>query len=591
MGTPAGKLRPSQAVTQNGPGALVDLPTLSMIMLSADLWEIGHARRVDEPRLARRLGVKVFRSPPFYNGQADTGGLPARIFPEYLVCPRCKRLAPHDNFEFNERHAEHLCNAPNCPGGGRALAYPARFMVACSNGHLDDFPWHAYVHPGVPCDAELRLEDSGTTGSITDLWVKCPRHKKSKNLGQSFGRSGRKHLPPCTRRRPWLGDHDPHACDATPRVLLRGASNAYFPVVESALSIPPWSDPLQLALGQHDENLANVDSLELLAQWLQLIPAPELKPYTPDQIWQGLMRRREGQGAQAVLDLRVEEWQAFQSDPGKIDTKAEFKSVAAAVPDAFKDRIERVVLLERLREVRALRGFTRIDAIPDVGSLEDVEAFESALSPVFKVKTPPWFPGVELRGEGIFIQLSEHALRDWEQRPAVQQLQTLHENAQRKWYTQRGLELVQPRSARFILLHSLSHLLIRQLGLDCGYASASLRERIYSSSEPGAEMAGILIYTATPDSEGSLGGLVEMGRPEDLGPLLTRALEDAKLCAGDPHCAGRGPDAPNNDLNGASCHSCILISETSCEAANRYLDRGTVTPSLRGDDDAFFTDA
>jgi hypothetical protein len=591
MGTRAGKLRPSQAVTQNGPGALVDLPTLSMVMLSADLWEIGQARRVDEPRLARRLRVKVFRSPPFYSGKADTGGLPARIFPEYLVCPSCRRLAPHDRFQFNEAKSEHLCNAISCRAGGRATAYPARFMVACSRGHLDDFPWHEYVHPGVPCDAELLLEDSGSTGSITDLWVKCPRHDKKKNLGQAFGRSGRKHLPDCSGARPWLGDHDSKVCGEKPRVLLRGASNAYFPAVESALSIPPWSDPLQLALGQHDESMANVDSPEKLQQWLDIIPAPELRPYTPEQIWEALKRRRDGQDEPATVDLRVEEWQAFQAEPGRIDAKAEFKSVTVKVPDQFEGAIERVVLLERLREVRALRGFTRIDAIPDVGSLEDVEAFESPLSPIFRSKTTSWYPGVDLRGEGIFIQLREDAIKTWESREAVKVAQVEHAAAQKKWYAQRKLELVTPRSARFMLLHSLSHLVIRQLGLDCGYASASLRERIYSSSESGAEMAGVLIYTATPDSEGSLGGLVEMGRPEDLGPLLARALADAELCAGDPHCAGRGPDAPNNDLNGAACHSCILISETSCEAANRYLDRGTVTRSLRGDDTAFFINA
>ncbi|MEA2495915.1 MAG: hypothetical protein QOJ29_3826 [Thermoleophilaceae bacterium] len=590
MGSRAGKLRPSQAVTQNGPGALVDLPTLSMVMLTADLWEIGQARRVDEPRLARRLNVKVFRSPPFYNSTADSGGIPARIFPEYLVCPRCRRLAPHERFEFDEAHSEHLCNAPTCPGGGRAVAYPARFMVACSRGHLDDFPWHQYVHPGVACDAELRLEDSGSTGSITDLWVKCPKHKASENLGKAFGRAGRKRLPTCSGARPLFGDIDPEGCAEAPRVLLRGASNAYFPAVTSALSIPPWSDPLQLALGQHEENMAKVDSPGKLAQWLDIIPAPELRPYTPDQIWQALVRRRKGEAAPAAIDLRVEEWRAFQSEPGKIDSKAEFKSVAVDVPEGFGEFIARVVVLERLREVRALHGFTRIDAIPDVGSLEDVEAFESALSPIFKAKAT-WYPGVELRGEGLFIQLDESAVQAWEQRFPVQKLQSVHEQAQQRWYARRGLELTRPKTARFLLLHSLAHLVIRQLGLDCGYASASLRERIYSSSDAGAEMAGVLIYTATPDSEGSLGGLVEMGRPEDLGPLVRRALEDAELCAGDPHCAGRGPDAPNNDLNGAACHSCILISETSCEAANRYLDRGTVTPSLRGDDAAFFIGA
>lgn len=591
MGARAGSLRPSQAVTQHGPGSLVDLPTLSMVMLSADVWEMGHARRVDEPRLARRLRVKTFRSPPFYNASTDAGGLPAAIFPEYLVCPRCRRLARHERFEFKEARSEHLCNSPTCKGGGRAVAYPARFMVACSRGHLADFPWHEYVHPGVPCDAELQLDDSGRTGSITDLWVKCPRHKKEKNLGQAFGRSGRQHLPACSGARPWLSDHDPTACPETPRVLLRGASNAYFPAVESALSIPPWSDPLQLALGQYADMMANLTSVERVELWLEISNAPELGSFTPAQIWQALERRRSGEDGDAKIDLRVEEWQAFQSNPGKIDSKAEFKSVAVEVPDGFDGLIGRVVLLERLREVRALRGFTRIDAIPDVGSLEDVEEIASVLSPIFRAGPISWYPGVELRGEGIFIQLDEVALRAWEHRSAVRELHRVHEAAQRQWHAQRGLELVHPRTARFMLLHSLSHLVIRQLGLDCGYASASLRERIYSSSEPGSEMAGILIYTATPDSEGSLGGLVEMGRPEDLGPLLRRALDDARLCAGDPHCAGRGPQAPNNDLNGAACHSCVLISETSCEAANRYLDRGTVTRSLRGDETAYFGDA
>lgn len=561
-----------------------------MVMLAADAWELAQARSVDEPRLARYLRVKTFRSPPFYNAKTDTGGLPAAIFPEYLVCPRCRRLARHERFEFSAARSEHTCRSPSCPGGGRAVAYPARFMVACSRGHLADFPWHEYVHPGVACDAELELDDSGSTGSITDLWVKCPQHKKQKNLGQAFGRSGRNQLGPCSGARPWLRDHDPIACNQKQRVLLRGASNAYFAAVESALSIPPWSDPLQLALGQYVDAMAKLTSGDRLELWLEMTNAPELDPFSPAQIWQALERRRAGED-DGTVDLRVEEWRAFQSNPGKIDPKTEFKSVAVEVPDGFGDLIERVVVLERLREVRALRGFTRIDAVADVGSLEDVEAIQSVLSPIFKASTISWYPGVELRGEGIFIQLHEVELRAWEERNAVQALQATHEAAQHEWHAHRGLEHFRSRPARFILLHSLSHLIIRQLGLDCGYASASLRERIYSSTESGAEMAGILIYTATPDSEGSLGGLAEMGRPEDLGPLLRRCLADARLCAGDPHCAGRGPDAPNNDLNGSACHSCILISETSCESANRYLDRGTVTPSLRGDGTAFFADA
>lgn len=102
-------------------------------------------------------------------------------------------------------------------------------------------------------------------------------------------------------------------------------------------------------------------------------------------------------------------------------------------------------------------------------------------------------------------------------------------------------------------------------------------------------MAGILIYTATADSEGSLGGLVEMGRPENLGPMFQRAIEGARLCANDPLCADRTPLSTGTDLNGAACHACLLISETACEAANHFLDRGIIVPTVAKDDTAFFS--
>ena len=400
MAVRAGKLRPSQAVTQHGPGSLIDLPTLSMVVMSADDWEPGQSRRVDEPRLARRMNVATFRSPPFLDYKAGTGGIPARIFPEFLVCPRCNRLARHTAFSFDERRSEHTCKAPDCRGKGQAVAYPARFMVACARGHLADFPWHRYVHPpDVVCDAELRLVDSGQTGSITDLWIKCPTHGVSKNLGQAFGQAGRARLPICGGERPWLGDNDPAGCTERPRVLLRGASNAYFPIVESAISIPPWSDPIQVALGLYAEQMAKIDSLEKAAMWLELTNAPELEQFSPEQIWSALTRRREG-AEDNELDLRQEEWRALQAEPGAIDPKAEFQSRSVAVAPEVDAFVERVVLLERLREVRALRGFTRIDPIPDIGDLGEVEALQSGMAPIMRHRPPQLVSGGRLSRRG-----------------------------------------------------------------------------------------------------------------------------------------------------------------------------------------------
>lgn len=583
----AGKLRPSQAVTQFGPGALVDLPTLSMVIAGADEWSLSQSKRIDESRLARKLKVEVFREPPYFAYKQGIGGIPARIFPTFLVCPQCNRLARHTAFHFDDRGRRHLCKAPRCGGRGNALAYPARFMVACARGHLDDFPWHTYVHEkGMSCSEELRLEDSGQTGSITDLWIKCAKHDVKKNLGQAFGPRNRKKLGPCTGNRPWFGDHQT-GCGEELHVLLRGASNAYFPIVESAISIPPWSDPLQLALGQYVEQLAKVDSKDKLELWLGVVNAPELTTdFDLDQIWGGLQRRR-GE-AETTVDLRLEEWQAFQVEPTNFSEKAEFRSRTIPIPEGTAGVLHRVVALERMREVRALRGFTRIDPIPDVGDMDEVEAVNANMAGVKKT-LGTWLPGVEFRGEGILLQLREDAVAAWEAASEVTALSGRHQVAQADYYKGRGVGApAELKPARLILLHTFAHVLMRQLALDCGYSSASLRERLYYSTDPGQPMAGVLIYTATPDSEGSLGGLVEMSRPDKLGPVMRRALEASRLCANDPLCADRDGVMHGGSLNGACCHACLLVSETACELSNFHLDRNVLMGTLSEKRLAFF---
>ena len=585
MSVRAGELRPSQAVTQSGPGSLVDLPTLSMVMAGIDDWNQSTARRVDEPRLAARLRVDTFREPPYFRSADGAGGLPARIFPRFLVCPRCNRLAPHDHFEFDPAGLRYFCKAPDCSGAGKAVAYPSRYMVACARGHLSDFPWHAYCHPPeIVCSDDLRLEDTGRTGAITDIWVKCERHGVSKNLGQAFGAAGRKRLPRCTAERPWFEDVDPAGCGEQPRVLLRGASNAYFPVIESAISIPPWSDPIQIGLAGYFDQLAKVDSMTKLQAWLDLVNAPELEQFSAQQLWDAISRRRSGD--QAGPSLKEEEWRAFQTTSLKIDPRSEFKARVGPIPAEVTSWVQRVLLVERLREVRALRGFTRIDPVPDIGDLDDVEAVRAGLAPIRRVVTA-WLPGVEFRGEGILLQLQEDKLRSWEDLPGTKQLQETLQRADRAWHAKRGLQVHVERTPRFVLLHTLSHLVIRQLALECGYSSASLRERIYSTQPGSAPMAGILIYTATPDAEGSLGGLVDQGRPESLGPLIDRAILDAALCANDPLCADRLL-GEGGHINGAACHACLLVSETSCESGNHYLDRGALVPTVSETSYAFF---
>jgi len=218
--------------------------------------------------------------------------------------------------------------------------------------------------------------------------------------------------------------------------------------------------------------------------------------------------------------------------------------------------------------------------------MEEVEAVNAGMASISK-EEQNWLPGIDQLGEGIFVELSEEMVSDWESRTAVKELSETHKAAQDKWYKQRGMELVHAKPPRYLLLHSLSHLIIRQLGLECGYASASLRERIYSSTESDT-MAGLLIYTASPDSQGSLGGLVEMAKPSNFDSLMSKALKESLVCASDPLCADRSPGATGTQLNGAACHACLLESETSCEAGNNYLDRAVLAGTIQTDDTAFF---
>lgn len=571
----AGKLRPSQIVTQFGPGCLVDLPELSMILAGIDDWNTATSWSINEPRLQQALRVTHFKMPPYLNAKDGLGGIPARIFPRFLVCPRCNRLTTHDRFEFTERGSKHVCRETNCRGKGQALAYPARFMVACANGHLDDFPWHQWVHPDVAdCDAELRLEDSAETGSISDLWVKCPKHDRRAPLGSAFGAGGQARLPSCDGNRPWLSDHDPEECNETLRVLLRGASNAYFSVTASALSIPPWSDPIQVAVAAAKDSMAKVDSPEAMEMLLKFANFPELEQFSSEQIWSALQRHRGVAETDEVIDLRIEEYQAFTGATGPADYRSEFKVRPTTIPPQAAGIFGQVIRAVRLREVRALRGFTRIDSVPDIGEMGEVSALGAGLAPLAQQKTD-WLPGVEMSGEGIFITLDIPEVEQWEFDKDVEVYEKSTIANQERWFAARDIE-TDPRKARFTLVHSIAHMMIRRLELEAGYAGSSLRERIYV----GDDMAGFLIYTATPDSEGTLGGLVELARPEDLGPMLERALETAQLCANDPFCSSRSPSDRDAHLNGAACHACLLLPETSCEHGNHFLDRAVVVPTL-----------
>jgi len=368
--------------------------------------------------------------------------------------------------------------------------------------------------------------------------------------------------------------------------VQRGASNAYFPSTIAALDIQKggveitggWRDLLET----HQQYMfltklweLNPDKEDVTVKML-LDTISESIGTTNDDIvnylkGEPVVEDRTGieDGPQITDDLRLkaDEWEVFNSAENiqsdvfsteRVDLESFFDKLPSSENPCSKELsglLDRVVLARRIRIVRALRGFRRLDP---AGPL---------LGANFATNRPEWLPAIEIFGEGIFVSLNQNKLEKWERLVGLTATRTMMERQE-----QSGLGKSLPEaSARFVLLHTLSHLLIRQLCFECGYSSSSLAERIYCSDD----MAGILIYTASGDSEGALGGLVREGEPERFYGILKTALYRGRWCSNDPICSEL-PFQGYGGMNKAACHACSLLGETSCETANSLLDRGLV---------------
>ena len=576
-----GEMRSGQFITTFGCGAIVDMPKESVIIAGTDYWtnhEEDQDRLVEE-NLQNFLGVDYFVSPP--GSLNDIGlpsghGIPSFRFPTWMYCPDCKRLAHVRKFNFTGN--------PQCDKCKKHLI-PSRFVVACEDGHLDDFPYAWWVHYGGKCNgqsrkSELFIEMSEKSSGLDSIIIKCKSCGNKRAMSGSYGEESLKGLK-CSRRRPWLNDVDPASCEKIMRTLQRGATNLHFCVNISALSIPPWSQKVYMELKKNWTKLKPfLNDRNIFETVVTGWNLPQKCGCSAEEIFELAVREKDKKnaetGSKSWQSIIEDEYRAFLT--GSFDEKGEFKTREVEVPGFVRGYVDRVVLALRLREVMALRGFKRIKSEYNV---DDYRTFNMLSS-----ESKKWLPGIELKGEGIFIKLNKIKLMEWESKEDIckryKHMKSINDSAMIK-----GPGF----SPRYILLHTLAHLLIRQLILQCGYASAAIKERIYCTfmdNNPHQEMAGILLYTATNDSEGSLGGLVREGKTELLDDTFRKMLEVASWCSADPLCiqsTGQGIDA----LNLAACHSCTLLPETSCERRNCYLDRAALIGTLDNSTIGFFS--
>jgi hypothetical protein len=324
-----------------------------------------------------------------------------------------------------------------------------------------------------------------------------------------------------------------------------------------------------------------------------------LEGFSDDEVMGAVRARREGHAGETE-PLRTAEFRQLTAQPldqpGDLPAAADTFYARRFDPDgADPERADRdgslpagvgsVVLVKKLREVRAQIGFTRLE--PAVADLEG--EFDLGVESQRLGLTTDWLPAVEVLGEGLFLQLDEAAVRAWEARPAV----VARSEELLDGYERSTVDKPKPPpfpGIRFYLLHSLSHLLLTSIADECGYAASAIRERIYCApANASVPMAAILLSTGTSGTDGTLGGLVDQAR--DLGRHLRRAWERAELCSNDPVCGRHTPKADLEEryLEGAACHGCLFIAECSCERFNRYLDRALVAPCLGQDPaQAFF---
>lgn len=602
------ELRRSSLVSTFGPGSVIDFRVekgaVSGIAAGLEAWDhyfkpggLSGYQITRETRLEKKLKVDGFRLPPVVlkrneKLEPDKRRLIAVRFPKWLQCPICEYIKPERKWDNKFGKAYRTCAkcSAKLPGDEKSFVVPVRFVMACKSGHVDEFPWDLWVkhkkdcsvgdfenidkHPGL----RLRQEKPGLEGLI----LSCPKCKAKRSMDGVFATRGSK----CRGLRPWLPDGK-EECKKEQYVVQRGASNLYFPVIESALSIPPWSDSLQDELGSHWNSFKNLEDRSQLESYVDIMVLGDLKHVikvmglTPAELAKEIRMRLESFDQVETDDLRPQEYNQFVKDYKKNrKLRDEFETRRENVPDEISPWVSRVVRAVRLREVRAIRGFTRIDP-PSSPTSDEV-------APLSKVSLG-WLPAIEVRGEGIFIELHPDRVVEWEERRDVIERVKICDERYREDHKIDNVDIEGSDwmvSPRYMLCHTLAHVLMRQLTLECGYSAAELNERVYAGVGE-YKMAGVLIYTATTDSDGTLGGLERQGKTERIREIMYNAIKSVEWCSSDPLCI---TDAMNaiNSYSRSVCHACCLAPETACETFNRFLDRGLLIGDGSGSGLGFF---
>ena len=625
------KIRRSR-VLEYGPGSIIDFTLdttgvggVSVVSAALDYWSSSTKKEfrfdkqtIHEDRLKKKLGVQGFRLPPV-NDDNDKSNEQRALwgfrFPRYLICPRCRIIkwySEWQSLQFGD--PQKICSSCSAEENKKGrknniFAVPTRFVVACKNGHLNDFPWFVWVH-GRDKDGEckysynkntFKMSSTGEDMGLSGLVLKCMKCNKERSMDGVF--SGQLSGLKCFGQMPWIKQADgfkdySENCDLEVEARQRGSGDLYKPVHLSSLTIPPFDEKSLEILNEADltfeelfqPNFTDSDRISFLKIKLNKIGIKneqELKKIHDKIKWIKEYLEQD-------RPIYWEEYLRFTSKFKISDSlknyspnREKFEIREQSIDKELSKYLDKLVKVVRLRETRALVGFTRIiDAEDYKTAAKNPKTGDEYRMGKLNKKKINWLPAIEIKGEGIFVSLNEKRLDEWQKNKSlVKRAAIIHEQ-----YTKNlSKKITNPLniSSRYLLVHTLAHALISELAKTCGYSEASLRERLYISDKKDEKMSGILIYTSSSDSEGTMGGLSRQADPKRFKNIFFNAIQSKHNCSQDPHCI-MGIKSASEQYNHAACHSCLLLPETSCEKWNRFLDRAMIRGDINNEFKSFF---
>ncbi|WP_161952264.1 DrmB family protein [Metalysinibacillus jejuensis] len=603
-------LRRSELITPNGVGALnTNIDGINMMTGALDIWfkQVDDISEfvIEEERLRHLLNVQELRLPPDYRENYDKYNknanekltIPFVRFPNYYYCSSCRVLTRKNGFEKDSKITCTSCN------NKFAKLIQVPLVVACENGHIDDFPWREWLHGELECECEGDLVLKSTGGAtLSTMKVACNKCHKEKSLrglttngaeilSQTLGKES---IYTCSGRKPWFGEAiEKEECNCKPQPILKNSNNAYYPQVLNAIYLPiiAFQDIERILAFFNSKHIREIIesfteykmSDEIIVTEVKRRHSSQLSKYSDELMLKALSIYKENQvlKRKKVYNLKLEEY-VYLSRNELLDEK-DLKVVPEynyfnGDESLRKYGLSKVNLIPKLIETRVLYGFNRLVAPVNLAHNPEKMIKEGKRNLFINPEQHSWLPAYQVYGEGIFIELREDLILEWIEKyrhsKRFQQAEKRLNNAKAN-----GIEVSEKVDIKFILIHTLAHLFIQEVVISSGYSSSSLKERIYCGENNGKQMSGFLIYTAAGDSEGTMGGLVRLGKKENIDRILNKIIQSAMWCSSDPVCneAGMSRGQGRDYLNGAACHNCAYISEISCEEFNKYLDRGMIS--------------